>query len=202
MSETLDLTPAQGPLRVRLRDGAEADLRPLARHDTETVQAVFDGMSEQSRALRYLTGLPRLPGTMRRMLSDVDDDRHVAWVACIDGRPVGLARYIRLAEVPATAELALEVVDRDHGRGLGTLLLDAVTTVAAARGVRRVRATMAPGNTASRHLIERVGGAARLGGGLLEADGELRLLDPPVVDRAAVLAVAAGPRGRHVLPAV
>lgn len=181
---------AAGSVEIQLRDGAVATLRPLRTGETAPLLAVFDGMSADSRALRYLTGLPRMPRALMSMLSAVDDDRHVAWLASIDGEPVGIARYVRLPGCTTTAEIAFEVVDRHHGRGLGTVLVDTVTTVAAARGVRRVQGTMAASNTASRRLLERVGAPARLVDGLLEAAGPLRLLEPSVVDRSAVVGLA------------
>lgn len=187
----VDTRPAS--VRVALRDGGIADLRPLRAGERDAMVAVFDGMSTSSRALRYLTGLHELPRQMLTVLTDVDGDRHVAWLALVDGEPAGLARYVRLTGCPTTAELAIEVVDRLHGRGLATALVDAVTTVAEARGVRRVQGTMAPSNTASRRLLERVGARGRVVEGLLEVEGRLRLLEPPAVDRAAVLTLAPAP---------
>ena len=177
-------------VEVRLRDGALATLRPLHRGETGPLLAVCDGMSDAARALRYLAGMSRLPGPMLSTLPDVDGDRHAAWLASLGGEPAGIARYVRLAGDRATAEVAFEVVDHHHGRGLATMLLDAITTAAATRGVRRVQGTMAPSNKASRRLLERVGASARLVDGLLEADGPLSLLDPPVLDRSAVVRLA------------
>lgn len=172
---------------ARLSDGTPVALRALVHGETAPLLGVFDGMSAGSRALRYLNGLPGLPPKMLHLLTDVDGDRHVAWLASMEGEPVGIARYVRVQGCPTTAELAFEVVDRVHGRGLGTVLLDAITTVAAARGIRRVVGTLSPSNTASRRLLLRLGAATRLVDGLLEAEGPLRLLDPPAVDRSALL---------------
>jgi GNAT superfamily N-acetyltransferase len=94
---------------------------------------------------------------------------------------------VRLPGCATTADVAFEVVDRQHGRGIGTVLLDAIATVAACRGVREVQATMAPSNTASRRLLAKVGARTRFVDGLLEASGPLRLLEPSAVDRSAVL---------------
>jgi GNAT superfamily N-acetyltransferase len=181
----------RGSTPVALRGGGVAELRPLRAGETEALLTVFGGMSPSSRALRYLTGLPDLPRPLLSMLTDVDRDRHVAWVALVAGEPAGIARYVRLAGCPTSAELAVEVVDRLHGRGLATGLFDAVTTVAHARGVRRVQGTLDASNTASRRLMERVGARhATVDSGVLELEGRLRLLEPPVVDRGAVLRLA------------
>lgn len=164
------------------------ELRPVRRGETGPLREVFDAMSPLSRAQRYLTGMPRLPKAMLDALADVDGDRHVAWLASVDGRPVGVGRYVVVA--PGVMEVALEVADAYHGRGIGTALVDALTTVAAARGVRRVRATMLPDNEPSRRLATRIGVRLAVAGTLLEGEGEVRLIDPPRVDRRAVVALA------------
>lgn len=179
---------------ARLRDGL-AVLRPLAPGEEEPLAQVFAAMSPQSRASRYLTGLSQMPPSMRAALTAVDGHHHVAWLASVDGRPAGIGRYLRTA--PCTAELALEVADAHQGRGLGTALVDVLTTVAAVSGVRRLEATMLASNAASLRLMEQVGLSFRASFGTLEGSGELRLLDPPRIDRPAVvrlaLATATGP---------
>ena len=176
-----------GQLGAALPDGTPVTLRPLFHGETAPLLDVFEGMSLDSRWLRYLNGLPRLSPGMLSRLTDVDGDRHVAWLASLADESVGIARYVRLRGCPTTAEIALEVVDRLHGRGLGTVLVDTITTVAAVRGIRRVQGTLAPSNAASRRLLTKVGATTRHVDGLLEAEGPLRLLDPPAVDRSALL---------------
>jgi GNAT superfamily N-acetyltransferase len=176
-----------GAVTVRLRAGRLVELRPLRRGEREPLLAVFDGMSPESRVLRYLTGMIRLPSTTLDLLTDVDGDRHVAWLAAAQGRPVGIARYVR--DETGVAEVALEVVDDQQGLGLGSALMDTVTTVAAARGIDRVRALLTPGNEASRRLVTSIGVRLQLVDGLLEGEGRLRLLRPARVDRQAVLAL-------------
>ncbi|GAA2151758.1 hypothetical protein GCM10009844_34380 [Nocardioides koreensis] len=173
---------------VRLPGGGTVALRPLRGGETEPLQAVFDGMSVDSRAQRYFTPMTRLPAGLVAALADVDGDHHVAWVAVLGGRPVGVGRY--LLDDAGVAEVAFEVTDASRGAGIGTILLDAVTTVAAARGVRRVRASVLPENQPSRRLVARLGVHLTLADGLLEGDGPLRLLDPPRVHRHAVVALA------------
>ncbi|HEU5042956.1 MAG TPA: GNAT family N-acetyltransferase [Nocardioidaceae bacterium] len=168
--------------------GDVVELRPLWPGESAPLLAVFAGMSLTSRAGRYLVGIPSLPRSMLDALTAVDGYDHVAWLASVRRQPAGIARYIR-AE-PGRAELAFEVADDYQGRGVGTALLDAVTTVACTHGVRRVSATVLASNTPSRRLLGRVGVRLPHGDGVLEGEGRLRLLDPPRVDRAAVLALA------------
>jgi RimJ/RimL family protein N-acetyltransferase len=179
---------------ARLSHGGIAVLRPLRAGETEPLLAVFEGLSPASRFSRFLVGVPRLPSSMLSALVDLDGHDHVAWLASIGGMPAGVARSIRVA--PDTAEIAFEVADVHQGHGLGTVLLDTVTTVAAAHGVRRVRATVQPANAPSLRLLARLGIPLTLNDGLLEGEGPLRLLDPSVVNRRAVVALAqrqAGP---------
>jgi RimJ/RimL family protein N-acetyltransferase len=179
---------APAGVRALLPSGDTVTLRPLRAGETAPLQEIFDGMSAEARVQRYIVGMARLPATMLAALADADGVQHVAWLAFVDGRPVGVARYVVVE--PGVAELAFEVTDVHRGTGIGTLLLDTVTTVAAAHGVRRVRASLLPDNGPSRHLVTKVGVRLAPEGTLLEGEGPLRLLDPPRVDRHAVVALA------------
>jgi GNAT superfamily N-acetyltransferase len=169
--------------------GGTADLRPLRAGEVEPLVVVFAGMSPASRLDRYLTGITRLTPSMLTALTALDRHDHAAWLASVDGAPAGIARFARTA--PDTAEIALEVVDVHQGRGLGAVLVDTITTVAICSGVERLEATVAADNHASRRLVAAVGVRLRPDGPALAGAGPLRLMDPPRVDRAAVLGVAA-----------
>src|SRR5690348_14684792 len=132
-----------------------AELRPLRRGESAPLLAVFDELSLSSRADRYLAGMARLPARMLAALVDLDGCARVAWMARANGRPAGIGRYVRTG--PATVEVAFEVADAYQGRGLGSALLDTITTVAAANGVRRVRATVLPTNDPARRLMATAG---------------------------------------------
>jgi RimJ/RimL family protein N-acetyltransferase len=168
--------------------GGHATLRPLQAGETAPLLSVFARMSPESRASRYLVGMPTLPPAVLTALADVDGCDHVAWLATVDGAPAGIARYVRIA--PDSAELAFEVVDAEHGRGLGTALLDCVTTLAAANGIRQVQAAALATNTPSIVLMRRIGIPLTLVGDVVEGQGRLRLLRPARVPRSALLAVA------------
>jgi GNAT superfamily N-acetyltransferase len=198
-STDLNATAATGGgtpfLTVRTWPGlllAGVTVHPLARGDSDTVQHVFDGLSARSRLLRFLGPTPRLSPEMAHRLADVDHDAHGAWVARVFGEPVGIGRYIRLDD-PAVAEIALEVVDRDQGLGLGRLLLDVVGAAAADAGTTSLLWLMDEGNRPVRRL------AAPLGGrfthddhGLVEATTGLPLV--PLAEAAEVACCAAAAR--------
>jgi RimJ/RimL family protein N-acetyltransferase len=171
-----------------LTDGGTVLLRPMARDERAPLLSVFDGLSARSRELRFLSATPALRPSTVRALTAVDGCHHVAWLATVDGRPVGIARYVRVTD--DTADLAVEVVDEHHGRGLGSVLLEAVATLARANGVARIAATVHPANRASVRLMRRFGLVLRLCDGVLEGESTLRLPEPARIDRAAVLALA------------
>lgn len=181
-------------VRVDLPDGGRATLRPLRRGEEAPVLEVFEGLSELSRARRFLTGMSRLPSRILGALVDVDGHDRVAWVASIDGCPVGIGRYARMEG--ATAEVAFEVVDTHHGRGLGWVLADTIATLACANGFKWLTATVAPDNNASLRILAGLGLTVQMSDGWLEGSGRLRLPEPPRVRRGAVIARAR----REILP--
>lgn len=130
------------PRRLRI-----TDLRP---GDTATVLEVFNGLSQQSRYLRFHTGQPALAPRLMRRLTAVDPHSHVAHIALLDGRPVGLVRWIRFPGEPTAADLAVEVVDDVHGLGVGRALVRRAAVSADAAGIVDFLAYVADGNTSVR----------------------------------------------------
>ncbi len=178
-----------GVVSVVIRDG-EATFRPLRSGEHAVLDAVFDALSPDSRFDRYLTGLPRLTGPMRSLLTAIDGHTHIGWLGEIDGHPAAIGRMIRVSH--DAAEIALEVIDAHQGRGLGTALLDTLMTVASVSGIATIQATVLPTNHRSLRLLKAIGMTFRVEGGLLEGAAPVRLLHTPVVDRAAVVRLTLG----------
>src|SRR3954469_6537729 len=106
------------------------------------VDAVFDGLSDHSRYLRFHAPMPRLTKSFRDHLTDLDGDRHAAVVAEVVGEPVGIARLVRAG--PGSAEVAVAVVDQWHRRGVGRLLLTEIAELAGALGHLRLHGDVLP----------------------------------------------------------
>lgn len=118
-------------------------IRPLEPPDGWIVDAVHDGLSDQSRYTRYHGPKPRLSGSDRAFLTATDGRDHIALVALgARGEPLGIARSVRLREDPAAAEIAAEVVDAWQRHGLGSVLIGRLARRAAAAGIGRFRATV------------------------------------------------------------
>lgn len=133
-------------------------VRRLRTDDTQVIDTVFAGLSDRSRYLRFHSPVPRLNGSLRRMLLNVDDRDRLALVAearTSDGwEPIGVARLIRTT--PAQAEVAGAVIDAWHRRGVGRTLLTAVRVAATDHGLDRLTALVLAENRAAQGLIRSV----------------------------------------------
>jgi len=116
----------------------------------------FARLSNQSRESRFLTGKPNLTPAELRYLTAVDHHDHEAILALnpVDGRGLGIARYIRRSEDPQAAEVAVTVVDDWQRRGLGTELLSRLADRARQEGICRFTALVAADNAAVVGLLQ------------------------------------------------
>lgn len=161
MSTAPDLTSTPEVARrtadVTLADGTRLLIRPIVPTDADALAEAFERLSPLSRYRRFFTPMTRLSGSMLRALTETDEGNKFAWVAfaCEDERThlVGVARYIRLPD-PATAEVAVAVVDPYQGRGIGSLLLDALVLEALRGGICRFHGSVLADNAPMRAVLE------------------------------------------------
>jgi len=121
-----------------LAGGREVGLRPIAATDAAAEQAFFSTLSLDSRHKRFHIGLRELSPMLLRLLTEVDQRQHVAWVveALGPGRPaIADARYVHETRQPQRAEFALAVADDWQGRGLGRRLIAHLAAHARRHGV-------------------------------------------------------------------
>lgn len=131
----------QAPERWVVAGGREVSLRPIAATDAAAEQAFFSALSLDSRHKRFHVGLRELSPTLLKLLTEVDQSEHVAWVveAVEPGHPViADARYVHEIERPERAEFALAVADDWQGRGLGRRLIAQLAAHARQHGVRHL----------------------------------------------------------------
>jgi RimJ/RimL family protein N-acetyltransferase len=146
--------------RVRIRDGTELVIRPIAPSDAGALRAGFERLSLESRYERFLSPMDHMSTAMVRYFTDVDHHDHEALVAfdpSDDARMIAVARYVR--EDGGAAEAAVTVADDWHGRGLGTAMLDALAERARAEGVKRFTAYVLARNEEMIDLLFRLGPA-------------------------------------------
>lgn len=150
---------------LTLRDGSEILLRPIVPGDKEALTAAFERLSEASRYRRFFGGIKRLSPSLLKTLTEIDYVDHFAWVAidtADDGTEgKGVARYVRDPEDRLAAEAAVTVVDDWHGRGLGTLLLEALGAAALENGIKTFRSYVLGSNTEMLDILEHAGAKIR-----------------------------------------
>jgi L-amino acid N-acyltransferase YncA len=133
-------------------------IRALRRGEHEPVRTVFDGLSAHSRYQRFHGPTPKLTASMKRLLTDVAGARHIALVAEVEGPrgwlPVGIARLIATGD--GVAEVAYEVVDEWHNRGIGRHMLTELRRHAAVHGYRTIVALVLPDNRSATALFRSV----------------------------------------------
>jgi len=133
-----------------LQDGSVVLIRQVHCGDAPLLAEGFARLSFESRKLRFLTGKPSLTPAELKYFTEIDHHDHEALGALdpVDGRGLGVARFIRHAEDPEGAEVAVTVIDEWQGRGLGTELLKRLADRGRQEGIRRFTALVAADNAA------------------------------------------------------
>src|SRR3954470_4979365 len=133
---------AQG-FDVALRDGSTIHVRPTRPDDRAAIRAFLEGLSEESRWLRFFGAGVNLDDAAAVA---VDDARGYSLIAVTgaDDRVVAHGSYVR--EGPGMAEVAFAVADDWQQRGIGTLVLAQLADAAAAAGIVTFTAVVMAGN--------------------------------------------------------
>lgn len=146
---------------VALRDGTSVRIRPIVPEDKALLVEGFRRLSPESRYRRFMAAIEELTEGQLRYLTEIDYVDHFAWLALdldAPGHPgVGVSRYVRVPEEPEVAEAAVTVVDDYQGRGLGTLLLEALGAVALENGITRFRGYALEDNRPIREVLDAMG---------------------------------------------
>jgi GNAT superfamily N-acetyltransferase len=144
----------------RLPDGAPVLIRPIRADDKRMLTDGLRRLSDESVHRRFLTPKRSFSRAELRYLTEVDGRDHVALVAEHPSGParrlIAVARFVRLAEDPHAAEVAITVADDWQGRGLGSMLSEQLAAEARRLGIRRFTATMAASNMPAHRLMARL----------------------------------------------
>lgn len=145
MNTTLAPVAAGQAQRWALPGDRTVLLRPLRPGDRCAEQTFFNGLSLDSRHQRFHFGLRELSPALLKLLTDVDQRLHRAWVveaeamtATADRPVVADARFVCDPAQPQIAEFALAVADDWQGRGLGRRLMAHLIAEARRQGVQRL----------------------------------------------------------------
>ena len=123
------------PVYALLADGTTVEIRPATPDDFNAVKAMHDAMSPDNSYLRFFN-LSRHSGEReaRRICRDPAPGS-LALLAVADGEVVGVASYVPRREQSGLAEVSFAVADHMHHRGIATLLLEHLVSLARSRQI-------------------------------------------------------------------
>jgi acyl-CoA synthetase (NDP forming)/GNAT superfamily N-acetyltransferase len=140
-----------GPVYALLADGTTAEIREACPDDFDAVQAMHEAMAPDNIYLRFFSYSRRSAETeARRICRDPDPDApgNAALLALHDGELVGVASYAELIGHPGQAVVAFAVADHMHHKGIATLLLEHLVSLARSRQITEFTAETLTENTA------------------------------------------------------
>lgn len=149
--------PSEYELDIVLRDGAVARFRPIRPSDAESLVRMFERLGTQSRYYRFFRAKERLSDEEVRFFTNVDYESRMAVVVLREGEMIGVGRYDREVDDPGEAEVAFAVSDDQQGRGIGTQLLQILTTYARSHGVEAFKAYVLPDNLSMMRVFRNSG---------------------------------------------
>jgi acyl-CoA synthetase (NDP forming)/GNAT superfamily N-acetyltransferase len=127
-----------GRVYALLADGTTVEIREAGPNDFDAVQAMHEAMAPDNIYLRFFSYSKRSAETeARRICRDPDPETPggAALLALLDGELVGVASYAGLIGQPGQAEVAFAVADHMHHRGIATLLLEHLVSLARSRQI-------------------------------------------------------------------
>lgn len=135
--------------RLILRDGSTASIRLAHRGDLKAVKEFYARLSPQSRRMRFFSETKPGEDVMLNLCDSTDPQRGMTLLVwrTIDTGPSIVATGSYIADAPHSAEFAVAVDDGFHGKGLGGLLLERLSILAASHGFHHFNAFTHVNNT-------------------------------------------------------
>jgi acyl-CoA synthetase (NDP forming)/RimJ/RimL family protein N-acetyltransferase len=130
-----------------LADGTTVKISQATPADATDVRELHERLSPENSYFRFFSFSPQAPRREADRLCRPPGADHVALLARLSGQLVGVASY-EPTERPGVAEVAFAVADEMHGRGIATLLLDHLVSLARQRHLTAFAAETLPENVA------------------------------------------------------
>jgi acyl-CoA synthetase (NDP forming)/GNAT superfamily N-acetyltransferase len=140
-----------------LADGTTVQIRPAAPEDFEAVRAMHEAMSPNNSYLRFFNLSKLAPEREARRICTEPAPGQAALLALAGGEVVGVASYNPVRGHPEQAEVAFAVADHMHHRGIATLLLEHLVSLAARHGVKTFTAETLTENKAMLEVFSGAG---------------------------------------------
>lgn len=186
------MTAASRPLAVRLRSGDIVLVRQVRPDDAPALARAYASLGEQSRYRRFFTGIPKVPESVLAQLTQIDhQDREVlVAVPPLSSEIIGECQFIRHADHPDTADVAVMVVDAWQNRGVASALLARLSERALEAGIEYFTAEILAENRAVLAMLPKLGQVQTEAAGTV-VSARIEITEPPGPARADLLAAAA-----------
>ncbi len=151
------------PRVVVLRDGTLGVIRELVAEDRDALLELHESLSPRTLYLRFFSASKLSAGRYVTRLVRPGTGDHGAVVMQVQGRLVGVAAYECIEEdlTPVAseglAEIAFLVADDQHGRGIGTLLMEHLAALARRRDITQFVAETLPDNAVMLDVFKEAG---------------------------------------------
>ena len=136
-----------------LTDGSAVCVRPVRASDGSLLRVFHAALSPQTVYRRFFGNHPELSHDEVRHFTEVDYRDHMAFVAVVAERLVGVARYERAAGTDEDPEIAFVVADEVQGHGVATLLFESLAAYARTIGIDRFVAEVFADNLDMLHVF-------------------------------------------------
>jgi acetyltransferase len=127
----------------------DVSIRPIRPNDSGMEQLFIKHLSKESRYFRFMGALSELSPKKLKYFTEIDYDRHMAFVATImrDDKEleIGVARYVS-TEIPGSCEFGITVDDAWHGSGVSGVLMTSLGETARECGFKTMEGIVLPSN--------------------------------------------------------
>lgn len=148
-------TPAAASYAL-LSDGSTVEISPARPQDVDDIRQMHQQMSPGNAYFRFFSFSQQAPEREAQRLARPEGPDHAALLARLDGELIGVASY-EPTERPGVAEIAFAVSDEMHGRGVATLLLEHLVSLARQRRLTAFAAETLPENLAMQRVFADAG---------------------------------------------
>jgi len=146
--------------KITVGDGRTVQFRPIRPEDEPGMEHMLKGVSNDSLYMRFFGYIPKVNHAWMTRFTHIDYDREMAIVAETDvNGQTELMGVVRIIEDAwgEEAEYSILVADKWQGLGLGNLLTDYIIDIARERELKKLVASVLPGNKPMVHMFERRG---------------------------------------------
>jgi acyl-CoA synthetase (NDP forming)/RimJ/RimL family protein N-acetyltransferase len=144
--------PPEARTYALLADGSTIEIRHSRPEDADAVREMHANLSPDNSYFRFFNLSSRAPDREAQRVCRPRGPDHVALLALLSGKLVGVASY-EATEKPGRAEIAFAVADDMHRRGVATLLLEHLVSLARQRNLTAFEAETLPDNYAMQRVF-------------------------------------------------